>query len=308
MIYTNRNNLPEEVFKVLSKERYSSGDTDYSVTTLKSPPRIVQLERRHEHEIESDAIDNLWSMFGQMAHNLLEEHGSDEALTEERIYMDILGRKISGAIDHFKDGIITDYKVTSAWTLVYGSRVKEWEEQLNMYAYLLRASGHDIRRIRIVAILRDWDKNKAKASHDYPQSPIEIIPITLWSEEEQKVYIEERVYLQVQAEDKSDESLPLCIAEEMWEQPSKYAIMKEGNKKATKVFDEEQDAEDFINGPGDHPHKDWRTLSIVKRPGKRTRCEDYCDVNCFCSQYKEYLASKESATEDSNESTSVSQM
>src|SRR5512138_1815562 len=132
MKYSNKHSLPEEVFKVLTKERYSGGkNTDYSVTTLKSPPRIVQLERRHWDELEEDAIDNLWSMFGQMAHNLLEEHGSDESMTEERIYLNILDRTISGQVDHYKDGVITDYKVTSAWSLVYGSRVKEWEEQLN---------------------------------------------------------------------------------------------------------------------------------------------------------------------------------
>jgi hypothetical protein len=288
MIYTNRMGLPDEVFKVLSKERYSSGEaTDYSVTTLKTPPRIVQLERRHDHEIESDAIDNLWSMFGQMAHNLLEEHGSDEALTEERVYMDILGRKISGQVDHYKDCVITDYKVTSAWTLVYGSRVKEWEEQLNMYAYLLRASDHVVKRIRIVAILRDWDKNKAKQNHDYPQSPIQIIPITLWDEAEQKCYIEGRVYEQVRNEELSDIELIECTPEEMWEQPSKYAIMKEGAKRATKVCETLEEAESNLEGLKG-------TYEVVKRPGKRTRCEDgYCAVAQFCSQYKEYLEAKD---------------
>jgi hypothetical protein len=290
MIYTNKMGLPDEVFQVLSKERYSGGNsTDYSVTTLKTPPRIVQLERRHDHEVETDAIDNLWSMFGQMAHSLLEEHGSDEALTEERIYLNILGRKISGQVDHYKNGVITDYKVTSAWTLVYGSRVKEWEEQLNMYAYLLRASGHDVRRIRIVTILRDWDKNKAKASHDYPQCPIEIIPITLWDEEEQKEYIEGRTLCQIHAEDKSDEDLPLCTAEEMWEQPSKYAIMKKDAKRATNVEDTLEAAEMRLAAYDDTKYY------IQIRPGKRSRCEDYCPVNKFCNQYKAYVEARDAA-------------
>ena len=185
MKYTNKAGLPVEVFNVLSKDRYVKGEgTDYSVTTLKSPPRIVQLERRHWYELECDVLDNLWSMFGSMAHNMLEEHGSDDSHTEERFYLNILDRVISGQVDHYKDGVITDYKVTSAWTLVYGSRIKEWEEQLNMYAHLCRENDKPVRKIRIVAILRDWDKNKAKQDKSYPQSPIEIIPITLWEPEE----------------------------------------------------------------------------------------------------------------------------
>lgn len=296
MHYTNKHGLPEEVYKVLSKERYVKGEgTDYSITTLKTPPRIVQLERRYWDELEEDCIDNLWSMFGNMAHNLLEEHGSDDAVTEQRLYTTIQDRVISGQLDHYKDGVITDYKVTSAWTLVYGSRIREWEEQLNSYAYLCTVNSLPVRKIRIVAILRDWDKNKAKEQSSYPQTPIVIIPITLWDSAEAQSYVEERVFEHKEAEDKADWALPLCTEEDMWCSPTKYAVFKGENKRATKVFDDESDIffwlrdemgwiKETIDGHViDVEHR------IERRQGKRTRCESYCRVNSKCNVYQEYL-------------------
>ena len=115
MNYTNKHNLPIEIFNALTKQRYSGGDsTDYSVTTLKQPPRITQLTRRYKDQLEEDAIENMWSLFGNLAHSLLEEHGSDDSLTEERLYATILDRIISGQVDHYSNECVTDYKVTSA--------------------------------------------------------------------------------------------------------------------------------------------------------------------------------------------------
>lgn len=298
MIFTNKHDLPEEVFKALSKDRYDKGDehSDYSVTTLKTPPRIVQLQRRHIEELTEDVIDNLWSMFGSMAHNLLEEHGSDESVTEKRLYLEILDRVISGQVDHYKDKVITDYKVTSAWTLVYGSRIKEWEEQLNMYAYLCEKNGLPVERIRIVTILRDWDKHKAFQNQDYPQTPIKIIPITLWNTEEQEAFITERVHVQKHNEFLSDNKLYECTSEEMWEQPSKYAVMRDGRKTAIKVFEDSDECSKwFAENVDNTPPKPC--TYVVERPGKRTRCEEYCNVAPFCNQYQEYLKSKEVVSE-----------
>ena len=303
MIFTNKHNLPDEVAKVLSKDRYDKGTehSDYSVTTLKTPPRIVQLQRRHKEELTEDVIDNLWSMFGSMAHNMLEEHGSDDAVTEKRFYLTISDKVISGQVDHYNDGVITDYKVTSAWTLVYGSRVKEWEEQLNMYAYLCRKNYLPVNHIRIVTILRDWDRNKALQNQDYPQTPIKIIPITLWTHDEQEQFIEGCVMKQSNAEYDEDEFLPHCTSEEMWERPSTYAVMKEGRKTAVRVFDSAQEAWEYgrdnklvDDNSGDTSYFiGWLpNYSLTTRPGKRTRCEEYCNVNSFCNVYQNYLKEK----------------
>ena len=287
MIYTNIHNLPESVYKLLAKDRYNgSSSTDYSVTTLLQPPRITQLKRRHSEELVEDVMDNVWSLFGQVAHSLLEEHGADNALNEERVHLTQLDRVVSGQVDSYSDGIITDYKVTSAWTLVYGSRIKEWEEQLNLYSYLFQSKGYSVRQLRICAILRDWDKNKAKQNKDYPQTPIVIIPLTLWDKEKTEEYLIDRLTQHKEAEELSDEDLPLCSKEDMWEQSAKYAVMKEGRKTAIKLFDNKEEAMLMVDG---------HTPNYLQvRCGKRTRCADYCSVNKFCNSYQDYLKEQES--------------
>ena len=257
---------------------------------------MVQLKRRHADELTEDVMDNCWSIFGRAAHSILEAHSPEEALSEERLYVDCLDRKIGGQVDNYHAGTITDYKVTSAWTLVYGSRVKEWEEQLNLYAYIFRQNGYTVDRLQIIAILRDWDKNKALASATYPQTPIQVIPLTLWDEEKQFNFLQEKMFVHIGAEDIPDEDLSIgfrCMPDEMWEQPTKYAVMKEGRKSAVRVFDSGRDAEDYIldscpdNWDSDGHSKD--IYQVVKRPGKRTRCSDFCSVSGFCQQYKDYL-------------------
>ena len=282
MKITNKANLPDAVFNFISKNNYTPGKNDYSVTTLLRPSQMVQLERRHWDALEEDAIDRVWSVFGHAVHALLETHASDEAEAEQRMYLGVLGRTIGGQVDHYHEGAITDYKVTSAWTLVYGSRLHEWEEQLNIYAHLFRANGKPVGKLQICAILRDWDKNKAKQDRNYPQSPLQVIDLRVWSPEECDYFINERVSHHIEAEDLPDDALVPCTTSEMWQQATKYAVMREEGRRAIRVFDTEQEAKDYIASVS-NPR-----LFVQQRQGKRTRCEEYCPVSQFCNQFKEY--------------------
>ena len=97
--------------------------------------------QKHQYEIERDAVDQIWSLFGTSVHAILER--SEDTMfseTEQRLYAEVNGWKFSGAIDRQeidkKDGSvnIVDYKVTSVWSVIFGK--VEWERQLNCYAYL----------------------------------------------------------------------------------------------------------------------------------------------------------------------------
>jgi len=283
MKYTNIYGLPDTIVQAVKNDSYNAGKTDFSATTLLKPPRIVMLEKRHRDELVEDISDNIWRLLGQATHSILERTTADNALMEERIFTEIKGKTISGATDLFKDKVITDYKVTSAWTLVYGSRTKEWEEQLNIYAYLFRKQGFEVEKLHIVTILRDWSKTNALKDSKYPQCAIQTIHVELWDYEVQKQFLEERVQAMIDAENLSDSELPKCTPEEQWAQPTKYAIMKKSRKSAVRVLAGKQEAEDMLSEL-DNKHY------LEVRPGKCTRCEDYCNVNKFCSQY---LAMKE---------------
>jgi len=277
---TNRHNLPDDVVAALSHSTYVAGDGDYSATTLLKPPRIVTLERRHYKELEQDCMDRVWSIFGQAAHTVLETHGSDDSITEERMYMTVNGKKIGGQVDNFKDGIVTDYKITTVWKIIHDTAYIEWEQQLNIYARLFRHNGYEVRGIRIVCILRDWDKNRAIRESDYPKTPILVIPLNVWTVQEQDKFLYDKVADLIECESLEDDALPICSERDRWCRAASYAVIKTGAKRATKVHCSLQDAEDDAQSRGDK-------YEVYVRPGVSVRCEAYCSVAPFCSFYKE---------------------
>ncbi len=282
--YTNKFNLPQPVADAISRDTYIRGDNNYSVTELIESPRIVQLKRRHWEELTEDVIDSVWSIFGSAVHNIMESHASDESFVEQRYYIERLGRKVGGMIDCFNNGIISDYKVTSAWSIVYGSRKEHWTQQLNLYAHIMRSNGIEVKGLQIVTFLRDWDRNKAKQDYTYPQVPLLVMPIELWSESEAEAYLLERLELHINNETYDDQELHYCSESETWAKGDKYAVGKYGAKRATKVFDTEEDAKDYMKGTD---------LCLQKRPGLRTRCAEYCSLSGLCSQYQEFLTCSE---------------
>jgi hypothetical protein len=108
MILTNKHGLPDTIVNVLKRPQYSKGDSHVSVTELLSPPQIVQLRAKHDAEIEQDASEMVWSLFGTAVHNVLEHGKDDHHIVEERIFTDMDGWRISGQIDLqeiYEDGI-----------------------------------------------------------------------------------------------------------------------------------------------------------------------------------------------------------
>lgn len=289
---TNKHGLPEEVYNALCKNRYAGDATQssgYSATALIAPIQQTILKKRYPGCGSEDAIDRVWSLFGHIAHSLLEEHGSDDALTEKRFFADIYGTKISGQVDHYKDGIITDYKTTSAYKICKKS-YDDWEKQLNVYAYLARANGLEVRNLRIIAIIRDWSEADAYKP-DYPKTPIVEIPLTLWDYTTQDQWVRSRVSQIEFNETKGDDALMPCSREERWQAESKWAVLKDSSaKRASRVFDSEQEAWSYLgsltlaNRTGDE--------IVVERQGEPRRCLKYCSVSSVCVQHQDYLKQK----------------
>jgi len=280
MRITNKFNLPEAIVNAIKNDPYNAGDCDISVTRLISPPRKVALERQHFKDLELEAVDMFWALFGQSIHVIL-ERAELVADTETRLVIERQGWKISGQFDRFDpiSGILTDYKVTSCYSVKNGSR-SEWIAQMNILATLLREHGYTVKQLQIVVILRDWSKSQAQRSSDYPTQPVVTIDIPLWSEEKCEEYIDERIRLHQVARDK----LPDCSAEERWQTANIYALMKEGRKTAVKLFEDENEAEVACKAAGDKHH-------LVFRPGRSIRCENYCPAAPFCEQYQREKAS-----------------
>jgi hypothetical protein len=96
---TNRLGLPQSIVNAVSRDGYTKGNADISVTGLIGPSRKRQLEIMHGDELSEDVADRIWSLFGQVTHGVLERADNDSVLKEERFYITRHGWVISGQID-----------------------------------------------------------------------------------------------------------------------------------------------------------------------------------------------------------------
>lgn len=286
MKITNKHGLPETIVNVLRRPTYSKGGANLSATELIDSPRISQLKRLHGNDLEQDASEMVWSLFGSAIHGVLEHGKDDNHIVEERLHTTLDGWTISGAIDLqtlTEDGIIlSDYKTTSAWAVM--NEKSSWVEQLNIYAWLVeRVKAVPVTDLEIVAIIRDWSRREADSKDAYPNAPIVTIKIALWPFEDREEFVREKLNLHADAhmcvETKLD--LPECTPEEMWEKPSSWAVKKPKNVRATAVFYAEEEAKAKVKDLG-------KEYIIEHRTGERTRCQNYCPVNQFCSQWADY--------------------
>ena len=289
MIVTNNFNLPDVVVSALTQDDYTKGKSNRSVTQLIDSPQIAILARENADDIKQDAVDFLWSRFGTSVHTMFEKaaEGADQVISEERMFAEVLGWTISGAVDlqelSDRGRIVSDYKVTSVWSVIFAK--KEWHNQLNCYAWLIRKShGAVVKQLRIICIIRDWQRRRSYEDPSYPQSPIEVIPIGLWSDRDQDQYMEGRIKLHQNAEfDRlTGSELPHCSDAERWKKDDTFAVIKKGRKRAVRVLDSLEDAELFLNNLDD-----LKQHSIVARKGEATRCvQDWCNVARWCDQYQ----------------------
>ena len=286
---TNNKGFPLALVKAVENDSYSKGRADRSVTGLLSPPRQAALKDIHEDVLTEDVSERTFALYGQLVHLLLERSGEQDrnALTEERMFTEVGGWTISGQTDTITltedDGwVVSDFKFVTSYKFKrnYSGELvmpAEYEQQLNMYAHLLRENGFKVDGLKIVAIYRDWSKMEAKRDKNYPQLGAETHDVKLWSEEDAKAFMEERVRLHQAAEN----DLPECDEEERWAKPDKYALMPNANSvRARKLFDTEVDAVTWA-----YENKMKKGWVVDHRPGVNIRCENYCLVSEYCEQF-----------------------
>lgn len=300
MNFTNKNDLPAPLAKFLSRDSYSKGGADFSATGLLRPARESALMSRHWQDIEVDVSSRVWTAFGTACHSIMEESYSDEeTMSEVRLFAEIDGVGISGKADLIRrvndSHVICDAKFTStfkAQRYLEGDpdALSDYQKQLNVYAYLAHRNFIPVEQLELWLFLKDWSMAKLDRSGPlYPRAPIMVVKFTPWEIEDIEEFMRERIEAHVQAR---EFALPECTEEERWAKPSKWAAVKTGNKRASKVFDDQDSAEAYVEttlrGKGHVEH----------RPGDSMKCRLYCDAAPFCAQWK--------AINDSGESTPTS--
>jgi len=265
---TNMHGAPESILQAVTADPYTKGEADFSVTELIKPPQINRLWAEHENKISMDVRDEFWKLLGRGVHNVLEQY-SDGGVSEERHFAKVGDLTVSGAIDLVSNGMVTDYKVTSTYSVMKGLK-PEWEQQLNMYSWLLRQNDISSSSLRIVALCRDWIN---------PASPIVILPVPKWPDEQQDQYIEERVRVHM------DESTIPCTSEERWARGRYMVTGTDVKLKKPKLFDTLMEASVWTQGK-ENPAKGI-AYQITETTPTYVRCEgNWCGVRDFCPQYQ----------------------
>lgn len=283
MNLTNTTGLPDALVRAVANDPYRQHG-HISVTGLIQPPRIRQLELRHDAEIEEDVTRRLWLLLGSAVHAVLERTEDRQApeLIEQRMFKEVLGWRVTGKPDLWAaPANLHDYKFTSVWAVTLGPK-PEWEAQINSYAHLYRLHGFPVDFATIVAVFRDWSKPQARRDSTYPQVGAQVVPVPLWDDESVAMWMENRVRVHQEAEGWRDDELPFCTPEERWEKPTTYAVIKKGNKRALRVLESMEAAYRQMELEAKKSPK--AKFSVVTRPGVAARCGDYCLVRPWCNQ------------------------
>lgn len=277
----NKTGLPEVIVNAIHKLAFPPNPdaTRISVTSLISPPIIFQLKRRHWDEMEEEATDSTWRLMGSAIHKVIESvsEGETSEVKVEKPFGDIT---ISGQADVVQGSELYDYKITSSWSSVFSEKriPDDWYRQMNVYAYLIGG----VKTAKIIALFRDWSRRNAEKDPDYPSHSLMAFDVPLASELEQLNYIQERIKLHKEAMELPDEQLPICSPEERWKTETTYAVYKNENKTATRVFNNREEADRFMS----QYIKGKDNYRVEVREGKDKKCLEYCPVSKWCAYGK----------------------
>lgn len=283
MVVKNELGLPQELVNAVSTEKHNKSG-EYSATTLLRGVKEILLTDRHWDEIEVDASDSIWALFGSACHALLEKQDG-EGFKEESFSTIVDGVKVTGKVDLYDliNGCIEDYKTSSIWKVIFQS-FDDYKKQGMIYLWLLRKQELPAKMFRFYSLLKDHSKSKARFDSNYPKTPVHVYEYHPSEKdfEEIELFVSEKIKMIKKYVSLSDDDIPPCSAEERWQSDSKFALMKEGRKSAVKLFDSKDEAESYIilnNLVKNH--------SIQERVGESRKCLDYCNCCQFCNFYKE---------------------
>lgn len=291
---TNKLNLPKQLVDLVSSD-YQPKEHQYSCTTILKPTRQVILERRHNNEIEQDVSEMVWCIFGILAHSVIENSQEDVGqFKEEKLKVDLgkyckelEGYYLSGRSDMIDllDKCITDWKTASCWKVIYKD-FEDWRKEMLIYAWAVKDMGFEIDKAQAIAFLKDHNKTKAKVDSSYPKLPVWVEKFKFTDKDFKDIeeFIITRFLELKKYEDVSDNELPMCTMEERWNEGNKYIVIKHGAKRATKIHETLEEAEEHLN----NLNKNYPNVyEIQERLGEDKKCLEYCSACKFCPYYKE---------------------
>lgn len=279
MLLTNALGLPATLVQI-GREKQAVTPREYSISSLFKGVRQVILERRYHQEITRDVAEMLWSWLGRTMGACLSSHYQAQGFQEQKVRIPLGDCVLTGRLDgyHQEDKAILQYKLASVWKMVYGDW-EEWRCQLLVYGYVLGKMGLPVERGDILVLFKDHSKREARGREDYPPLPGQVLSFAFGPEDFAacETWLFAKLAAIKGAEGLGDQDLPRCTPGERYHAEDKYAVMKQGRKKALRLLDSRAEAEAWMAAKGGD--------AIVFRPGEDRKCLYYCPVAKFC-QYR----------------------
>ncbi len=220
MKYTNKFGLPDAFVRAVVNDSYSKGKSDYSATGLSVPARATALIAKYGDVVEVDVTSRVAAIIGQGAHHIAERAARPGDLCEERLFAKIMvgfrEYTISAQVDLYETDqhILYDWKTAKAFAFSRKSgsgKKPEWIQQLNVANFILKQNGYSPKALKIIAMLKDWDKRQAGIG-GYPETEVVEVDIEYWPHDKTVAYITERIT----AHESSKINLPICAPAETW--------------------------------------------------------------------------------------------
>lgn len=266
--------FPSPFRRALEKNYYTPGTSQFSVTTLISPPQRTWLRTQGEEILHP--YGHYTALLGTAMHWILENNVDESTgeIAERRLYSDITlagsptSISVSGQLDFYEHKTLSDYKLTGG----FQKEIKEdhWK-QVNMNGRLAELNGIEVENVAVIYVQKDWSSLRASVDPKYPQTPFNCI-IKPYDQELAIKLFARTVADHVAA---SLGNPRKCTPDEQWRKPTTYALKKPENQRARKVCDSYSEAEEL-----------QKTGEVIEvRPGEATYCESFCGYKHICPQY-----------------------
>jgi hypothetical protein len=265
-------------------------------------------EWKHKPEVAAKFTEEADWMYNFLRKSF--KNYKQDIITEPIILITVDGIVLKGQMDRVlvTEKAIEDWKKVAVWS--YGDEydTTKWEEQQNIYAYMVYKAGIDkwpkeirgsigsqeivkvkIERLTIIRWYRDWQKMKAKTSsaNEYPPKKVMEFNLPVWPIEKTEAFIKERLALHLKAAQDID-SVD-CTSRERWATADVWKVYNIGGKRSLRNSYTKDEAIAFAK---ENEHKYKEGLEVRRFMGESRRCEGYCSFKNKCSQYKRMYGEK----------------
>lgn len=312
--------LPLAVWAVHDDYDYISDPNYISVTRLMKPLRQIILAKRMPSALrkQMDVQDLIASSWGSALHHSIENAWMnyptnlaklgypEEVISRIKInpseseiepntipvYMERRGTvqlgkwKLGGKFDFVAEGIVQDFKSTSAYAWTIGGKDGDYSLQGSLYR-LIHQNLITEDYIRINFLFTDWRKADARSNPNYPQSRLASKDISLMSVRDAEIWALNKLSLIEKFMDAPEDEIPECTDEELWKGEDKFKYYADPAKADTPGARSTKNFESLAEGMAYWKVEKGGKGILKVIPATPKRCE-YCDVFAVCTQKDRY--------------------